>query len=56
MRPYGPAALRLVVGIVVVAHGAQRLFGVWGAGGIAGKAASLVQLDFAPAYLRTGKV
>ena len=50
MQPYGPAVLRLAVGSVFVAHGAQKLLGVWGGGGIAGTAAFLTQLGLTPAY------
>ena len=50
MQPYGPAVLRLVVGAVFVAHGAQKLFGLWGGGGVAGTAAFFAQLGLTPAY------
>src|SRR5205809_995624 len=38
MRPYGPLMLRLCVGAIFLAHGAQKLFGVWGGPGITGTA------------------
>src|SRR4051794_17958065 len=41
MRPYGPAALRLCVGSVFLAHGAQKLFGLAGGPGMAGTARML---------------
>ncbi|HJR61743.1 MAG TPA: DoxX family protein [Vicinamibacterales bacterium] len=47
---YGPAVLRLVVGVVFVVHGAQKLFGAWGGGGLAGTAAYFAQLGLEPAY------
>lgn len=47
---YGPAVLRLVVGAVFVAHGSQKLFGVWGGGGLMGTAASFSELGFEPSY------
>jgi putative oxidoreductase len=50
MQPYGPAVLRLAVGAVFVAHGAQKLFGVWGGGGLDGTAAFLTQLGLSPAF------
>ena len=50
MQPYGPAVLRLVVGAVFAAHGAQKLFGLWGGGGVAGTAAFFAQLGLTPAY------
>lgn len=51
MRPYGPAALRLCVGAVFLAHGAQKLLGVWGGPGLAGTAAHLTGLGLTPGYL-----
>jgi putative oxidoreductase len=47
---YGPAVLRLAVGASFVAHGAQKLFGVWGGGGLSGTAAYFSQLGIEPAY------
>jgi putative oxidoreductase len=49
MQPYGPAVLRLVIGAIFVAHGAQKLFGIWGGGGIDGTTAFFTQLGLAPA-------
>jgi putative oxidoreductase len=49
MQPYGPLVLRLAVGAVFVAHGAQKLFGVWGGGGPSGTAALFSQLGLQPA-------
>lgn len=49
MQPYGPAVLRLVIGVIFVAHGAQKLFGVWGGGGIEGTTAFFAQLGLSPA-------
>ena len=50
MQPYGPAVLRLAIGAVFVAHGAQKLFGIWGGGGLAGTAGSFSQMGLTPAY------
>lgn len=50
MKPYGPVVLRLAVGAVFVAHGAQKLLGVWGGGGLAGTAAFFTQLGLTPAF------
>jgi putative oxidoreductase len=49
MQAFGPAVLRLGLGAIFVAHGAQKLFGVWGGGGLAGTAAFFEQLGLGPA-------
>ena len=49
MQPYGPAVLRLAIGAIFVAHGAQKLFGIWGGGGIDGTTAFFTQLGLSPA-------
>jgi putative oxidoreductase len=46
----GPVVLRLGVGAVFVAHGAQKLFGLWGGGGPTGTAAFFAQIGLTPAY------
>ena len=48
MQPYGPAVLRLAIGAIFVAHGAQKLFGLWGGPGIEGTAAGFAQLGLNP--------
>lgn len=50
MQGFGPAVLRLAVGTVFMAHGAQKLFGVWGGGGPSCTAAFFSQIGLAPAY------
>jgi putative oxidoreductase len=50
MDRYGPAVLRLVVGATFMAHGAQKLFGIWGGGGLVGTAASFDSLGLSPGY------
>jgi len=40
----------LCVGAVFLAHGAQKLFGVWGGAGIAGTTTLLAELGLNPAY------
>lgn len=49
MQPYGPAVLRLIIGAIFVAHGAQKLFGVWGGAGIEGTTGFFTQLGLSPA-------
>jgi len=51
MQAFGPAVLRLAVGVVFLGHGAQKLFGLWGGGGPSGTAAFFQQLGLSPAYL-----
>ena len=46
----GPTVLRLAIGTIFAAHGAQKLFGVWGGGGPSGTAAFFAQLGLTPAY------
>jgi uncharacterized membrane protein YphA (DoxX/SURF4 family) len=48
MDHYGPTVLRLVVGAIFVAHGAQKLFGVWGGAGLAATAASFDSIGLSP--------
>ena len=50
MRPYGPTALRLCVGAVFAAHGAQKLFGIWGGPGLDGTTTFFARLGLTPAY------
>ena len=47
---YGPAVLRLALGIVFIAHGAQKLFGWWGGHGLDATAGFFGQLGLQPAY------
>lgn len=50
MHGVGPLVLRLAAGAIFVAHGAQKLFGIWGGGGLSGTAAFFDALGLAPAY------
>jgi putative oxidoreductase len=50
MQGFGPAVLRLAVGVIFAAHGAQKLFGIWGGGGPSATAAFFNQLGLTPAY------
>ena len=50
MQAYGPAVLRLAVGAVFMAHGAQKLFGVWGGAGPGGTAEFFTQIGLTPSY------
>jgi putative oxidoreductase len=44
MRPYGATVLRLCAGVVFLAHGAQKLFGLWGGPGLTGTTALFTTL------------
>jgi putative oxidoreductase len=51
---YGLLLIRLVIGLTLAAHGAQKLFGWFGGGGPRGTAAAFEQLNFrAPLALAT---
>ena len=50
MEPYGPAVLRIIVGATFAAHGMQKLFGVWGGGGLAATGAYFDSLGLSPGY------
>ncbi len=50
MDRYGPAVLRLMVGFIFVAHGAQHLFGVWGGAGLTGTAAGFDRIGLSPGF------
>jgi putative oxidoreductase len=50
MESYGPAVLRLAVGAIFIAHGAQKLFGVWGGGGLSGTATHVATLGLSPPF------
>lgn len=47
---YGPAVLRLALAAVFIAHGAQKLFGIWGGGGLSATAAFFGQLGLGSEY------
>jgi len=47
---YGAAILRLAVGAIFIAHGGQKLFGLWGGGGLEGTAAGFAKMGIEPAY------
>jgi putative oxidoreductase len=49
MRAFGPVALRLSVGAVFFAHGAQKLLGIWGGAGLNGTAKFFGSLGLTPA-------
>lgn len=50
MQSYGPAILRACVGAVFIAHGAQKLFGIWGGPGLSGTTAMLTGLGLPYPY------
>lgn len=48
---YGITVLRVALGIVFMAHGAQKVFGMFGGGGLAGTAKFMASLGLEPAFL-----
>lgn len=51
MKEWGPTFLRLAMGGVFIAHGAQKLFGVWGGAGLTGTADYFVALGLPAPFL-----
>jgi putative oxidoreductase len=50
LSSFGPAILRVAVGAIFIAHGAQKLFGVWGGGGLEATAGGFAKLGLEPSY------
>ena len=50
MRAYGPTLLRLAVGTVFVAHGLQKMLGIWGGPGLSGTVHMVQGLGLGYAY------
>jgi putative oxidoreductase len=50
MREYGLLFLRLALAAVFVAHGGQKLFGIWGGSGLTSMAGIFKNLGLEPAY------
>lgn len=48
---YGMTALRVGVGTVFIAHGAQKLFGIFGGAGLTGTTKFMASLGLEPAFL-----
>ena len=48
---FAPLALRIPVGIIFVAHGAQKLFGAFGGYGLEGTGQFMASLGLTPGYL-----
>jgi putative oxidoreductase len=47
-REYGPLCLRIALGLVMMGHGSQKLFGAFGGGGLSGTAGFFDQIGLAP--------
>lgn len=50
MAGWGIAILRIAVGMIFVAHGAQKLFGAFGGAGLSGTSEYFTSLGLSPAY------
>jgi len=50
MRAFGMTVLRLAIGAVFIAHGGQKLLGLWGGPGLAGTTTYFASLGLEPAY------
>jgi putative oxidoreductase len=50
MAEYGLLILRVSVAAVFVAHGGQKLFGIWGGGGLSAMAGIFQSLGLVPAF------
>lgn len=50
MAGWGIAILRIAVGMIFVAHGAQKLFGAFGGAGLTGTSEYFTYLGLSPAY------
>lgn len=48
---YGLFILRVITGIVFMAHGSQKLFGLFGGGGLEGTGQFMESIGLAPGYL-----
>ncbi|MCY1408765.1 putative oxidoreductase MhqP [compost metagenome] len=48
---WGLSVIRIIVGVIFMAHGAQKLFGLFGGGGLAGTAQFMESLGLAPGLL-----
>lgn len=50
IESYGPAVLRLALAAVFIAHGGQKLFGLWGGAGLEATAGFFGEMGLNPAF------